>query len=109
MQASLRLENSKDQADDSLRLLVRIALVIAVGPPDVAHRRMMQEVTALGLVPHALQQAACEDMPLRFAHHATESQQEAIVVVGWILEAIGIGQQRPEDCTECKPLRPVFV
>lgn len=75
MQASLLLENIKDQAYDALRLLVRFELVIAVGPPHVAHRRMMQEVTALGLVSHALQHAAFEDMQFRFAHHATESQR----------------------------------
>jgi hypothetical protein len=75
MQAALLLENIKEQADDSLRLLVRIELVIAVRPPYVAQGRMIQAVTALGLVPHALQQAAFEDMQLRFAPHATESQQ----------------------------------
>jgi hypothetical protein len=70
---------------------------------------MIQQVTALGLVAPPLMHAAFENIQLGFVHHAPQPQQEAIIIIRWIIQAIGIGQQGAKDRTEFEELMPVFV
>ena len=71
MQTALLLEDVKDEAHDPLGLLIGIELVIAVGPPDLAPRGMIEQFTAPCLVAHPFQHAAFHEGAFRFAHQTT--------------------------------------
>jgi hypothetical protein len=109
MQTARRLADGKDQAHDPLGLRLGLALVIAVGSPDIAPRGMMAQGTAPRLVAPPFQPPACPEGECRFAPHPTQPYQEAIGVVCRILAAIGIGQPRRKDRTAFAHLRPVLV
>jgi hypothetical protein len=57
----------------------------------------------------ALIHPAPQDVQLGFAHGALESQQQAIVVIGRVVDAILVGQQRAEDAAQLQELVPVLV
>jgi hypothetical protein len=109
VQAALLLERIKDQPYHPLRLLVRIEMIITVRAPHISHRRMIQQVTALGLVAPALVHATFENIQFGFVHHAPQPQQQAVIIIRWIIQAIGISQQGAKERTEFEELMPVFV
>src|SRR6266851_5609059 len=109
LQTPVLLEGLKAQADDPLGLLVWVQMRIAVGSPDIPQGWRIQQCTPPSLVAHPFQHPAFHEGECRFAHHPTQPSQEAIVGVCRIIEALGIGQPRPNDGTECEPLLPVLV
>ena len=44
--------------------------------------------------------AAFENIQFGFVHHAPQPQQEAIIIIRWIIQTIGIGQQGAKNRTE---------
>jgi hypothetical protein len=105
----LVLERITDQPHHPLRLRIRIEMIITVRAPHLSHGRMMQQGTALGLVAPPLMHAACEKRPFGFVHHAPQPQQEAISIIRWIIQTIGLGQQGAKDRTAFEELMPVCV
>ena len=53
---------------------------------------MVQHFASLGFVPHALLQSALENMQFRLTHRPLKSQQQAIVVVAWVIKTVGVSQ-----------------
>jgi len=69
MQTPVLLEGLKDQADNSLGLLVGGQLIIAVRSPDISHGGMIQQCTASSLVAHPFQHPAFHEVEFRCAPH----------------------------------------
>jgi hypothetical protein len=109
MPTALRLEDITDAPNDARCLRIWIPLLVPIGAAHVAHGRMIQELTAFRLVPHACKQPACEDGECRFAHHPPQPQQYASMVVGWLIEAIRVGQHGPQEGTAFESWGPVCV
>jgi hypothetical protein len=109
VQAAVLLEDIEDESDDPSRLLVRLKMLIAIASPHRAHGRMIQEFPALGLIAPAFVPAAFENRECSCVPHASQPQQHTIIVVGWIIQAIGIGQHGPKNGTEFEPLVPIFI
>lgn len=106
---ALLLDDSNDEPNEALRLLIRIPLIVPSGAAHVAQGRMIQELTASRLVPHAFKHPACEDVAFRFAHHPPQPQPQAIIVVGRLIETIRLGQQGPQEGPEFESWGPVVV
>jgi hypothetical protein len=54
-------------------------------------------------------QPRLQDVQLGLAHHATQAQQQAIVGVDRIINAIGITDEHVKQGTEFEELMPVLV
>ena len=50
-----------------------------------------------------------ENVQLRFAHRSLESQKQTIVMVGWIVQTVGIGEQDTIDRAQLQQRMPVFA
>ncbi len=96
VQRRLAVELIEDQPHGHLDLLVGVDRPLAGGGPDVADRGRAQQLAAAGLVELALIHAFLENMKLRLAHHAVQPQEEAIVVVGRVVDPVDVGQEDPE-------------
>ena len=84
---------------DHVGIILGIEHQPAAGDPGVADRGVVVQLAAAGLVPRPGQHPAPEDVQLRLAHDPREPQQEAVVVVGRVVEPVLVGQQRAEDST----------
>jgi hypothetical protein len=92
-----------------LDLLVRVDRPLAGEQPDVADRGRTQQLTSSGLVELALIHPLLEDMKLRLAHHPVQAEQEAVVVIRRIIQAVGVGQECPEACTQFQEMMPILA
>ena len=103
------IELVEDQANRGLDLLVGVDLEGARRASDIADRRQAVELAPPRLVPLAAIHAILEDMKLRLAHDAGQAEQEPVVVVGRVVEAIGVGQERAESRAQLQELMPVLA
>ena len=99
VQGRLPVELIEDQPDGRLHLLVGVDGPLARGEADVADRGHAHQRPAAGLVELALIHAFLEDMKLRLAHHAVQAEQEPVVVVGRVVDRLGVGQEDAEAGT----------
>ena len=106
---ALPLELLEDQPHRALHLRVGVEGKGTIRRLDVADRRMVVDLAAAGLVQQALVHPVAQQVEFRFAHGSFESQQQAIVVLGRIIDAVLIGEQGLEDGAEVEQLMPVFV
>ena len=70
---------------------------------------MPEQLAAAGLVELALVHPLLEDVKLRLAHHAVQAEQEPVVVVGRVVEPVGVGQQHAEAGAQLQQLVPVLA
>ena len=101
------LEQLEHQPDRRLRLLVGIEHHLARRAPQIAHRHRLAELAPPRLRPAAFQHARLEDVQLRFRHRPLEPEQQTVVVVGRIIHAVGIRNQRVEQGADLQQLVPV--
>ena len=79
------------------------------GEPDVADRGRAEQLAAAGLVQLALVHPLLEDVKLRLAHHPVQAEQEPVVVVGRVVDPVGVGQQHAEAGAQLQQLVPVLA
>ena len=104
------LESLKDHAKGALNLGVGIETDGAVSPVDQPDRRAHLQLAAPGLVELAATHARFEDVQLSLAHRAFETEQEAIVEAGRIIDAVFIENERRRQRAqfyEAMPIRRV--
>jgi hypothetical protein len=82
----------EDEADDCLDLPIRVHDDFPRGEEDVADRQASEQLATPRLVTLALLQSSPDDVQLRLTHGALEAQQEAVVVVGRVVQAVLVGQ-----------------
>ena len=99
----------EDQTHHRLHLLVGVERQSAVRSAHIAQRRMIEQLPALGLVQPALLHALTQKVQLRFTERTLESQQQTIVVLARIVQAVLVGQQRAEQRTDLQQLMPVLA
>ena len=101
------IEQVEDQADRRLRLLVRIERHLARGAAHIAHRHGLAQFAPPRLGFPAREHPRLEDMQFSFRHRPFEPQQQTIVVIGWIIHPVGVGDQRVEQRADFQKLMPI--
>ena len=90
-------------------LRIRIEMRSTVRAPHLSPGRMMHQGTALGLVAPPLRPAAFAQRPCGGVPHAPPPPAEALMLLRWSRQTIGIGPHGAKDRPECAALRPVWV
>ena len=99
----------EDQTDDLADLLIRVHLDSIRGELDVAGGHAVKELAALGLVQPASFQSISHSNKLEFADGPFQAEQEPVVGILGIVDAVLVREQRPEDGTHLQEIMPVFV
>ena len=99
----------EDESDDLADLLVRVQLHPIGGELDVAGRHAVEKLAALGLVQSASFQSISHSNKLEFADGALQAEQEPVVGILGIVDAVLVREQRPEDGTHLQKIMPIFV
>ncbi len=101
------LEQLKDQPDHGAHLLVRIQHHLAGGTAHQPGRQRHGQLTAPGLGdppgPHPL----LDQVQLSLADRALEPQQHPVVVLGRVIDAVWVAQQRSRQCAQLQQLMPL--
>jgi hypothetical protein len=96
------------QPDDLLDLLIGVKANFSGGRIEIACGQAAAEFTALGLVEGALMEALFEGMEFGLTHGALQAQQQAIVIVAGVVNAIEVADEGFEECTDFEELMPVL-
>ena len=101
------IEQIEDEADRRLRLFVGIERHLARGTAHVAHRHGLAQLAPSRLGFPAREHPRLQDMQFGFRHRPFQAQQQTIVVMGWIIHPIGVGDQRIEQRADFQKLMPI--
>ena len=99
----------EDEADDLADLLVGVHLDPIRGELDVAGGHAVKELAALGLVQPASFQSISHSNKLEFADGPFQAEQEPVVGILGIVDAVLVREQRPEDGTHLQEIMPILV
>ena len=99
----------EDQADDLADLLVGVHLDPFRGELDVAGGHAVKELAALGLVQPASFQSISHSNKLKFADRSLQAEQEPVVGVLRVVDAVLVREDRPEDGTHLQEIVPIPV
>ena len=99
----------EDQADDLADLLVGVHLDPFRGELDVAGGHAVKEFAALGLVQPASFQSISHSNKLEFADCSLQAEQEPVVGVLRVVDAVLVREDRPEDGTHLQEIVPIPV
>jgi hypothetical protein len=88
------------QANRRLRLRVRIEGDLARRAPQIAHRQRLAQFTAPRLRPPAFEHARLKNVEFCFRHCPLQSEQQAVIIIGRIINAIGVRDQRVKQRTD---------
>ena len=100
-------EGAEDEADHVLRLLIGVEDGLAGRPAHVADRQRDGQVTALGLGQLARQHPLPDQVQFMFAHRSLQPQQQPVVVVAGVVNAVGVGEQHAGQAAQLQQLVPV--
>ena len=73
----------------------------------VTHRHGLTQFTSARLGFAARQHARFQDMQFSFRHCSLQTQQQTIVVVGWIIHPISVSNQRIKHRPDLQQLMPI--
>jgi hypothetical protein len=104
----LAVELIEQQAYHGLRLLVGVEGQ-PLGHADVANGRMVEQLAATGLVQPPFVHPSPQEVQLGLTHDALQAQQQPVVEVGRVVQAIIVAQQRMEDAAQADQRCPVRV
>jgi len=99
---------AEDEADDLLHLRIRVQHHFPGRAADIPAGDGHSEFAAAGLAQPPLLHALLEDVQLRFAHRALEPEQEAVVVLARVVDAIDVGDERAEEGADFQELVPIL-
>ena len=101
------LEDRADGAGDGLiRMKQDFAILFS---PNEAHRQAAAQFPASGLVADAAVQTGTNDVQLRFAHRALQSEQQSIVEQRRMIDAIVVANESIGDAAELQQAIPIRV
>jgi hypothetical protein len=106
---SKAFEQREYLTDRPLRLLVWVQHDLARGTSQIPHRHRLAEFAPPCLGPPACQHPRLEDMQLRFRHRPLEPEQQPIVEITRVVDAVAIGDERIEQRADLEKLVPVPV
>jgi len=84
----------EEESNAFLHLLVRVQGRLVVGIVDEANRQGTLQLATARFVQDATLQAGPQRVQLRLAHGSFETQQETIIEVRWIIDAVFIENER---------------
>ena len=99
----------EDQADDLADLLVGVHLDPFRGELDVAGGHAVKEFAALGLVQPASFQSIPHSNKLEFADRSLQTEKKPVVGILRVVDAVLVGEDRPEDGTHLQEIVPILV
>ena len=102
-------ESLQDQPHDLLDLLVGIELQFAVGPDDIARRRLPQPFAATTPIEPAGLHPLLELVQLEAPHEALERQDHPIIEVMGMIQSVLVGQQGVEGGADLDQPATVLV
>ena len=100
VQAPLAIELVEDDPHHLLSLLVGVQGQPAAGFAHVADRRVVEQLAAAGLVQPPFVHPDAEEMQLGLAHDPLETQEQTVVEVRRVIQAIVVAQERPEQSAQ---------
>ena len=103
------VELVEDQLDGRLDLLVRIAVNFPGGQLDIPAGDVEEQRAPPGLVQPVALQPVVHENQLIFTDGPLEAQQEAVLGVAGVVEAILVRQQGPEDRAHLHEMMPILV
>ena len=101
-------ELREDQPHHGLDLLVRIKRRLAGGPACIAGRQRDGHLTAAGLVDPPGLHPLLDQVEFGRQHRPLQPQQQPVVVLDRVINAVEIGQQRTRQRTQLDQLIPVL-
>lgn len=101
------LELREDQTDHGLHLLIRIKSDLPGRAPDIAAGQGEGQLAAAGLVQPPAPHPLLDQMQFGFAHRVLEPQQQPVVVLGRVVDPVGVRQHRTRQGTQLDQLVPV--
>jgi hypothetical protein len=99
-------EHRRDRLDDGL---VGADDHPPVGVVVEPNRQAAAQLALGGLVAQPRRQPAADQVQLRLAHGALQAEHEPIVVVGWVVDAVAVGDERVGQRAQVQQLIPVGV
>ena len=99
----------EDETDDLADLLIGVHLDPFRGELDVAGGHAVKEFAALGLVQPASFQSISHSNKLEFADGAFQAEQEPVVGILGVVDAVLVREERPEDGTHLQKIVPILV
>jgi hypothetical protein len=109
MESAELLELAEHQPHDVLHLLVWVEGHLPRGAPDVADRQWLGQLAATRLAEPALVHPLLEDVQLRLAHRALEPEQQAVVVLRRVVDAVEVRNERPAQRADLQELMPILA
>ena len=103
------VELLEHEVNHSTCLLVGLLEDLARGCLEVSQGHRQEQLPAIGFIPAAAKQAVSKRHELIFTHCALHSEEQPIVAVGRIVDAVLVAQKRVEDSTDINELMPIFV
>src|SRR6185437_17021566 len=103
------VELVEDQPDHLTDLLVRLLDDLARGRLEVSQGYGQEQLAALRLVPGAPEQAVAHRNQLIFTHGTFHAEEEAIVAIQGVVDAVLIAQQGVEDAADVDEAMPFRV
>ena len=108
MEGAKLLELPEDEAHHLPDLLVGVEADLPGGPPRVAYGQGERELAAAGLSQLTFVQALLEHVQLRLAHGSFEAEEQAVVVLGGIVDAVEVRDQGRKKRADLQELMPVL-
>jgi hypothetical protein len=97
------------QSNHAAGLLIRIQRIATFRWPDVSDRRADEYFASSDLVQQALTHAVPQHMQLGLRHDPRQAQEQAVIVIRRVVQAILIRQQRTEQAAQFEQLMPVLA
>src|SRR5262249_10854268 len=99
----------EDQSKSPLHSLVRMLLDSAVSGSDVAHRQPEDQSATAGLGEQSFVGPLPDPAQLRLAHRPFQSEQEAIIKLPRIVDALAVDDESVREPAEIEELVPVAI
>ena len=93
----------------SAGLFIGVEFVPAVRRADIPDRRSLEDLPAADLVQQSLPHPPAQDVQLGLGHDPSEPEQEPVVVVDRVIQAVLITQQGAKHRAKLKQLVPVLA
>ncbi len=103
------VELSKDQTDRGLDAQVRVQLDAIIAGAHVANRHRREQLPPRGLEAQRFHGSLPQHAELPLAHRAFEAQQQAVIEVARVVDAVAIDQQRGGQPAQVDEVMPVTI
>jgi hypothetical protein len=101
------IEKSEDERNGVTDLFVGVKDEVTDPIEDQAGGRAKPQLTVFGLLELAAEQAAAQPVEFRLAHGTHDAEQQTVLILAGIVDAVFINHQRVSDSTDLQKAIPV--